>query len=214
MVDYKVSTIPGKQGELIEILSDSDEEGESAEEKSGTDEDGEKETAHSGNDGINVFVGGEEEQTERNDEEEANKGTRDDIGCALFPDAELDSETLMKLFLSGNERAEFEQTYTTAYGLCFKGELNIKKVSGSMEMGRRISRKDFWDPCFVGPEGVKRIQRAWTYEVLKLMKKREPEDSDAVVRSTRILLEDGGNVKQCDEEEFDKIQKYFKEEEK
>ena len=59
MVNYKVRTTPGKQGELIEILSDSDGEGNSAEEKSGSDGDGEEETPHSGNEGVRVYVQGE-----------------------------------------------------------------------------------------------------------------------------------------------------------
>ena len=35
---------------------------------------------------------GREKKTESNDEEEVNKGTRDNLGSELFPDTVLDSE--------------------------------------------------------------------------------------------------------------------------
>ena len=98
--------------------------------------------------------------------------------------------------------------------LAFKGELDMRKVSDRMEMGKQIRSGEYSDPCFVGSTGVQRILDAWMSDVLDLMRKKEPKDSEVVENAFRMLVDDNYELKEYNEEEFDALQEYFKEQEK
>ena len=171
----EVGKPPDEQAVVIDLTSDSDGEGRDS--ATGTTEMNGKnggETEASEDNGVSVFVGGEEDLIKENvDEGRTNEENKTDCGAnTQIPEDEWESETRMRLFFHGNESAKFEQNDTTVYGLAFKGKFNMKKVSDSMEVGKQINNGEFLDPCYVGEAGLQRIKVVWRNEVLELIRKK------------------------------------------